>query len=79
LSDTTTKLMLLTCSATLRDDLRNDQREVVTHAVELASLINRCMSDIESDISKADVVYYSRRLSEQRKRVGLMQYEYIAD
>jgi hypothetical protein len=80
LSDATSELIMLMYSATLLDDLSNDQWGVVAHGAELASLINRCMADgIDTDISKSDVVYYSRRLSEQRKRVGLIQYDDIAD
>lgn len=78
LSDASRELVLLVCSATLRDELRGDQRGAVAHAAELSSLINRCMRD-GSDVSKADVVYYSRRLSELRKKAGLIQYEDIAD
>lgn len=78
LSDASRELVLIVCSATLRDELRDKQRGAVAHASELASLINRCMRD-DNDISKADVVYYSRRLSEERKKAGLIQYEDIAD
>lgn len=76
LTDVTDELFMITCSATFRDELNEDQRAVVGHAAELASLLNRCMRD-GTGTDEADVIYYARKLSKQRKETGLIHYEDI--
>lgn len=78
LTDATDELIMLMCSATFRDEdeLKPDQWAVIAHGTELARLVNRCMNE-RSDIDAGDVIYYSRKLSEKRKKAGLIQYEDI--
>lgn len=77
LSDAADELIMVMLSATFRDELRDDQQAVVAHSAELASLVNRCMQG--NDIDEDDVNYYSEKIAEERKRVGLMQYEDICE
>lgn len=78
LTDATDELIILMCSATFRseDELCSDQKAVIAHGAELARLVNLCMQD-GTGIDAADVIYYSRKLSKERKRVGLIHYEDI--
>lgn len=78
LTDATDELIILMCAATFRseDELCGDRKAVIAHGAELAGLVNRCMQE-GNYIDVSDVIYYSRKLSEERKKVGLIQYEDI--